>query len=364
MKLVVLYLGRLGAGPLYAYKFTKSLLDANVQVLSIISSYSSNLAVWKELAEEYKDSLTLMDIPTYNSKKEFIFSSLNIKQYIKLIDAIKKFGAEYVFTPMVHPWHNVILPFLPSSIKKIKVIHDTSVHKGERNAFSLLLNWCDIRVSDKLIVLTEYSKKRLEHKTDNPIFVIPHAEFNGYGSCKKNREKIQYRIGFFGRINKYKGLDVLLEAFSIVYKQQPHLRLMIAGNGDCSMYKDYFNRYQSVLDLNIRWIEDNEVTDLLSDVDFVVLPYIEASQSGVIPLAFALGKTVIVTDVGGLPEQVPKETGIIIPANRSDILAQEILKLYDNPKRIIELGKNAQNYAKENLSWESSAKKIIEILKL
>ena len=362
MKFVVLYLGRLGAGPLYAYRFTKSLLENKVQILSIVSSYCSNLLMWKELAEEYKGSMTLMNIPTYNSKKEFIFSSLNIKQYIKLIDAIKEFGAEYVFTPMVHPWHNVILSFLPSNIKKIKVIHDTSVHKGERNAFSLLLNWWDIRVSDKLIVLTEYSKKQLENKTHKSITVIPHAEFGGYGKCKNNTNRIHNRIGFFGRINKYKGLGVLLEAFSIVNKVKPRLRLMIAGNGDCSIYEDFFCRYQANLDLNIRWIKDNEVVDLLSNVDIVVLPYIEASQSGVIPLAFALGKTVIVTNVGGLPEQVPNYTGVIIPPNRSDILAQEIIKLYDDPNKILEFGINAQRFALENLSWESSAKKMLEIL--
>ena len=366
MKLIVLYLGRHGAGPMYSYEFCKALLKQIIKLLVILSSYCDNLSNWIQLEKEYANHLNLVIIPTYNSKREFILSSLNILRFYRIVKLINEFGSKHIFAPMVHPWHNIILSFISPQIQKIKVIHDASVHSGERNLFSLLLNWIDINISDKLVVLSNYSKIQLEEKVNKnkPIIVIPHAEFGGYNQFSENKSpKIIFnKIGFFGRINKYKGLNVLLEALPEIHQHLPHLELLIAGNGDCTEYEDYFNKYKSILELHIRWIEDEEVANLLKGIDLVVLPYIEASQSGVIPLAFALGKTVIATNVGGLPEQVPINTGYIIPPNCPEILADTIIDLYKNPDKIIEMGQNAHEYAKENLSWESSANKLLENL--
>ena len=90
-------------------------------------------------------------------------------------------------------------------------------------------------------------------------------------------------------------------------------------------------------------------------MDFVVLPYKRASQSGVIPLVFAHGKTVVATDVGALKEQVPEGTGMICKSDVSSIV-QTINNLYDNPQLINFYGVAAKRYAKSELTWESSAK--------
>ena len=97
---------------------------------------------------------------------------------------------------------------------------------------------------------------------------------------------------------------------------------------------------------------DEEVAKLLSSVDLIILPYIEASQSGVIPLAFALGKPVVVTNVGGLKEQVPDGCGLIIPPNNPKALSDAICELYNNPSKILDMGADARIYVSVNvLSW-------------
>jgi glycosyltransferase involved in cell wall biosynthesis len=89
-------------------------------------------------------------------------------------------------------------------------------------------------------------------------------------------------------------------------------------------------------------------------IDFVVLPYKRASQSGVVPMAFSFGKTVIATNVGALSEQIPQGTGIVVEPN-STLIAESIDKLYSTPNLILDYNKNAKKYADTELSWEHSA---------
>ena len=114
------------------------------------------------------------------------------------------------------------------------------------------------------------------------------------------------------------------------------------------------------MDLHIRWIEDDEVASLLVDVDILVVPYIEATQSGVIPLAYALSKPVIATCVGGIPEQVPSDCGVLVSPNDIKALEDAIMGFYSNPLKIKEMGNNALKYATEELSWSKSAQLLLD----
>ena len=110
-----------------------------------------------------------------------------------------------------------------------------------------------------------------------------------------------------------------------------------------------------------RWIEDHEFQEILDNVDVVVLPYNEATQSGIIPLAFAFGKTVIATNVGALSEQVPDGTGFIVNADKYSIVSA-LDYLYDNPHLIEQYGHNAFVYANTELTWSKSAKLLLNYL--
>lgn len=90
--------------------------------------------------------------------------------------------------------------------------------------------------------------------------------------------------------------------------------------------------------------------------------HIEASQSGVVMLAYSFSKPVIVTNVGGLPEQVFEDTGIIVQPNDKNALADSILKMYEEPQKIPEMGKFAEEKNETVFSWKTSAKKLLKFL--
>lgn len=364
MKIVLLYLGRKGAGPLYSIEFAKALLGKGISLFAIVSSYSENIQDWRTLSEEFgQSSFILKEIPTYRGKRDFIFRSFNIKLFCNLISAIKRFRPDCIFSTMVHPWHNVIFAILGKSIKRIKIIHDVQPHKGEDSFMYRILNRGDIRIADFWIVLTNLAKKQLvEQGIDaEKICIIPHANFGGYASDSITLStNIVHRIAFIGRINKYKGVDVLLKAFQQVLHYLPDLKLIIAGSGDCSEYMSMIERLGVAVDLQNRWIADEEIPLIIDKVDFVVLPYIEATQSGVIPLSFAFGKTVIATNVGGIPEQVPPGVGVLVPSSDSVALGNAILNMYEQPEQIIKMGLKAYSYAHNELSWAKSAALFID----
>ena len=91
-------------------------------------------------------------------------------------------------------------------------------------------------------------------------------------------------------------------------------------------------------------IKDEEMYQFFEDIDITVVPYIEASQSGVVMASYTFGKPVIVTDVGGLAAQVTSETGYVIPPNNPEALANKIKEMYETPRKMIEMGDSA--YAK------------------
>ena len=173
---------------------------------------------------------------------------------------------------------------------------------------------------------------------------------------------LNYNILFLGRIEKYKGVDLLLDAFFEVNKKMPNINLTIAGNGNLKPYLPKIKRSEKAITVINKWLEDEEIGDLIYDCDFLVLPYIDASQSGIIPLAFGCGKTVIATNVGALSEQVPENTGVVVDLDYIAI-SDAIISLYDNSEKIFQLGLNASKYALEELSWHKSSNDLVKFFK-
>lgn len=184
MRLVLLYLGRRGAGPVYSIEFAQALLEKQVPILAIVSNYSGNINEWMLLSRKFRN-LSLVTIDTYTNKKDFVIRSLNICLFAKLVRIIRKYSPDYVFTPMIHPWHNLVISLLPRKIKIIKVIHDVAPHLGESNLFSMLMNKADIFFSDRLVVLSQHSRKELEKAgIKKNICIIPHANFSYYSKYR------------------------------------------------------------------------------------------------------------------------------------------------------------------------------------
>ncbi|WP_292466018.1 glycosyltransferase family 4 protein [Methanolobus sp.] len=263
----------------------------------------------------------------------------------------------------------VIHPFIVPLLRKLKkhsvlvsTIHDVTLHSDQKNIILNLISSLISKSSDLVFVHGEKLKQELTTKgiLNSNIAVIPHGDYSFFGNI--NHKKVpeeKNTILFFGRILKYKGIDYLIKAESILSSKLSSFKIIIAGNGDFSQYNAMIKDFTHFEIIN-EYIPDEKVSELFQKASVIVLPYIEGSQSGVVPIAYSFKKPVVVTNVGCISDVViDGVTGFVVQPKDTDGLATAILKiLLDNNLRA-QMGVNAYEFMKGEMSWDGIAEKTI-----
>lgn len=365
-RITFFYLGTKGAGPVYSIEMANALVDNGCVLQIFVSSYVTNLAIWKERFLD-DNNVELNVIDTYVSRLGFMFSLLNWICFYNIKKRIDKFSPDIIYSSFSLLWGFILYRIL-RKYRIITTIHDVIPHNGDSDSFFVKLSMFDsIRKSDDLVILNHKDVETVEkiyRKSIKNVCVIPHASYSYYKIDNISNiadPSLTNTILFLGRIERYKGIKLLLDSFVKLKQHKKDLKLIIAGNGDISPYIEIIEDYRDSIELINRWIEDDEFEGIIRKCDFLVLPYLDASQSGIVPLAFAFGKPVVATNVGALSEQVPLGTGFLIRPNEDELI-KAILLMYDNADQIIKFGQNAQRYANDELSWNKSAKILIDYI--
>lgn len=253
-------------------------------------------------------------------------------------------------------WLNAAIPFWRGP-PLVTTVHDVETHPGDAET-AVLPQWATrlaARQSDDIIVHGEGLRRLAAARFCKPldrVHVVPHPAILRYAE-RARREGLTRRAAggrftllMFGRIFAYKGLSQLIRAEALLGGRVPGLRIVIAGRGDDAWaHRDLMGdpaRYE----VRNAFIEDDEVARLFLDADVVALPYIEASQSGVLNLAAAFGRPVITTDVGELGATVAAHgLGLAVPAGDPARFAAAIADLAARPDLAAALGANARAWA-------------------
>ncbi len=149
---------------------------------------------------------------------------------------------------------------------------------------------------------------------------------------------------FLGRLEAYKGLDVLVEAAR--HLDPGRVRVVIAGPG--ALEGIVRGNVPGNVEVRDRLIGDEEAVDLFRRCGLLVLPYIEASQSALVAAAYCFSKPVLVTDVGALPEYVEAEagdrTGWVVPAGDAGSLARVMRSSLEDPASLARMGQAGRKW--------------------
>jgi glycosyltransferase involved in cell wall biosynthesis len=240
--------------------------------------------------------------------------------------------------------------------------HDPILHTGESGFIRTQVNNYLIKKSDLCFIHGDSGRIPFKWslKDKKAVLSIPHGEFGFWE--KSGTVKQQPVILFFGRIRPYKGLSILLSAFEQLAIDFPGLKLRVCGEGDMQEYVPQINRISGVEIVN-RFIEHHEIPVLFGQSLFVVLPYLEATQSGVIPMAFALGRTCIATDTGALTDIAQhRHNSLIVPPGDVAALNNAMRYLLNNQKERHRMEENALQsvHTAEALSWDKAAATVAE----
>lgn len=212
-----------------------------------------------------------------------------------------------------------LLPLLPfiGNKKIIATIHDPVPHTGEKTIKKDIINWFYSTVIDEYLFYSIYTlnqflvnRPSLHNKTAI-LKLLPYSYINNFKQATINPEKY---ILYFGRISAYKGVDLLINASDYISQQYPSIKVYIAGkpHGDYTIditgkkNIQYINSYLSI----------EELANLIQHSLFVVCPYKEATQSGVLMTALAMKKPVLATSVGAFTEYIKSGVnGILVDSN-------------------------------------------------
>jgi glycosyltransferase involved in cell wall biosynthesis len=254
---------------------------------------------------------------------------------VQLVRRVRRFRPDVFHLQQGHLWFNFALPLL-RRYPLVTTVHDHRPHLGDRGGLKTPTAVMRIafRRASALIVHSEQVKTELVDQLHVPpqrVRVLPHVAIGSRSDAAAGHPDGP-SVLFFGRIWPYKGLEFLIRAEPYIAEAVPDVRIVIAGEGE------NFARYRAMMSDPGRYVVHNEfVSDvergrLFSEATVVVLPYVEATQSGVVPVAYSFSKPVVATSVGGLPEAVADgETGYVVPPRDERALARAVVRLLEDP---------------------------------
>ena len=217
----------------------------------------------------------------------------------------------------------------------VTTLHDPTPHPGNTvDAVSYHLGKFTLRRSAAIHIHDEMFRRGIEQRfPDKPVFVIRHPSFASryLKHARPGIARIR-SVLFFGRVEYYKGIEILLRAAALL---PPDVSLTIAGAGPLSYAeKQLCAALGARLTLLNRFIEDDEAATLLQQAGVLALPYLQATQSSLPLISAAFGLPVVASSVGAFTGEIPPLGGLLVPAGDPQALAAALLLQLDKPRPI------------------------------
>jgi glycosyltransferase involved in cell wall biosynthesis len=172
---------------------------------------------------------------------------------------------------------------------------------------------------------------------------------------------------FFGTITKYKGVEDLIRAFGAIYAETG-AQLVIAGfpAKDVDVHELKALAVEMGIAEAVSWyldyVPNEQVTSLMALSDVVVFPYRAITQSAVVQIAYACGKAVVATQVGGLGDVIEDgQSGLLVEPGNPDALAAPIISLLNDSALAEKMGQRAHELSQTKYSWLNVAGQIMSV---
>lgn len=294
-----------------------------------------------------------------------ILDSLGPLSWRAAAKAIASFRASHAVLMWWHPFFAPCLGTLARllarrGIPSTFLCHNVAPHEGSRLT-RLLSRWAFAPASSFIVhaAVLEDALRELA-PAGAPIAVSPLPLYDQFGPPRETRDA-RAALGvtarrvllFFGLVRAYKGISTLIEAFALLAARDPEVALVIAG--ECYEPEATYRKMIAAHGLagrvhfENRFVPNEMVATYFGAADVVVLPYHTASQSAVVPIAYAMDRPVVVTRVGGLPEAVHEgEAGHLVPPRDPEALAAAIVLVLERGPEAYRAGLSR---GRARLSW-------------
>lgn len=253
--------------------------------------------------------------------------------------------------------------------KMFMTVHDPFPHSSENHSLMNISRKIAFRQVSNFFILNKAQKRdfiKYYHLEKKHVYESRLSSYNylqAYMTPSSPKEKY---VLFFGQVTSHKGVEYLLQSFDEIHEAFPEVKLIVAGKWREGYNLPAIYEQKSYIDIHNAFIPDRDLADLIANSFFVVVPYLDATQSGVIMSSYAFCKPCIATNVGGLPEMViDGYYGLIVPPRDAHAIADASIQLLSNPSLLKQMSDNIRaDYQEGDKSWKNIAKEILDAYKL
>ncbi len=323
MRVLVWYWGRRGAGAQYTRHLVHA-LNAIPGAEVFVSLSSENPLSFETLGSSQGGQILEVHRPG-GAVRAMFGPRRNIGAYARTVKA------DVVLHCMVSP-HTIPAWSRFRGLPIVSVVHDPEPHPGDEKWFVDLAWRMALRRSTRIVSPSKIVAAKLRQRTAVPVDAIPFGPLIELVSPHDLWDPAG-PITFAGRLAQYKGLDLLADAWSRL-GDEADCQLVVAGEAPADGTMDAVLDQLTAVGADVRrgWLTESELGAILAGSRAVVLPYREASQSGLVPIAHALGIPVLATNVGALQLQVGDGGWIVDPSESG--VREGLRHIMANPRSV------------------------------
>lgn len=350
--------GRNGGGPRFAADAVRALRSTGTWTALSLSKQSERAALDRAAADE------VLVLPTFRSAAGAVLGTPRALENARRVRAfVRRHRIDCVFAAMEQIWQPAVAAVLRGTDTPYLLgMHDASFHPGDESTLRGLTRRLEVDRADGLLTFSRSVQEAVAEREMFPSDRVWRSFLpaSGGGSVDDRRgAETPVRFGFFGRWQAYKGITVLVDAARLLRQRGYAFTLEIWGDGKM----DLGDRLPDGVTLHRGWIPESAVERTVGRFDVLIAPYQEASQSGVVPLAAALGVPAVVTPVGGLTEQVLHDrSGLIADGTGAGPVADALERLLREPGLLSRLSAGAAQQTATERSLERFGAELLQVL--
>lgn len=341
---------------------------------NIVNSFEdkSNIFIIKNSLYKVKEfRYPKENILSIDFNKNKISSYFNIKDWKNILSFIKKKKVEHLFFYSDNPVNFMIA--LLSKKKYSFWLHDPTPHSGvpfKQKLLKLINDNLLIKgrkLENVIVASNTLQRQTLEKhprlKNKIKVIYLPIMEELTRYYRPLSIQNRNYDFIFWGRIEDYKGLDILEQAIIELLNWKKKFNLLIIGSGNIEKYVRNDIRERDNIHIINKYVSNKELARYINNSKAAIFPYKDSTGTQTVQTALYFGCEVIATDTGSFREYLTlknKKIGTIIPPNNVKELGLTMNKILE--KDDVSNNFDYRNYAIENFGLYKMSKYLIKVL--